>query len=378
MKKIQLFSFVLLSWIAFTSAQTTNGVFRMDELRNPKKREIVTIPNVNGFLALKCDFHMHTVFSDGQVWPSLRIQEAWEEGLDAIAITDHIEYHPHSEDVAVTHNRPYELAKDQAAEQNLILIKGSEITRRTPPGHFNAIFIGDASRYIEDNKNEKDKEALSKAEEQDAFIFWNHPGWKVDQIEGSYEWIDFVEELYKKNMLDGIEVFNGFSFYKKALDWCVDKNLTVMGSTDIHNLIGHEYVGHRTMTLVFARERTASSIREALKERRTVAWSGNYLAGKEEQLDNLFHACVEVSPSYYSKADKSGNNITQYYEISNVSDLYFELHLEKGKGTKEVKLYPKSSQIITAPVDQKKLSYEVMNAYIRSDQHLVVDIPLRK
>ena len=26
---------------------------------------------------------MHTVFSDGVVWPSVRVEEAWREGLDA-------------------------------------------------------------------------------------------------------------------------------------------------------------------------------------------------------------------------------------------------------------------------------------------------------
>lgn len=62
-----------------------------------------------------------------------------------------------------------------------------------------------------------------KAAEQDAFIFWNHPGWKAEQIEGSYEWLDLVNELEKEKVLDGIEVFNGFSFHKKALDWRIDK-----------------------------------------------------------------------------------------------------------------------------------------------------------
>ena len=28
---------------------------------------------------------MHTVFSDGTVWPTVRVTEAWEEGLDAMA-----------------------------------------------------------------------------------------------------------------------------------------------------------------------------------------------------------------------------------------------------------------------------------------------------
>ncbi|MEN6453032.1 MAG: Sb-PDE family phosphodiesterase [Prolixibacteraceae bacterium] len=383
MKKINLFLLLLFPAAGMIHAQTDNGVFRMDEFRDPQKREIINIPDVKGYKILKCDFHQHTVFSDGQVWPGVRVQEAWREGLDVIAISDHIEYQPHSEDVKVDHNRAYEIAKDLAAEANLVLIKGSELTRQTPPGHFNAIFIGDASGYVTDREgNEKDKAAILKAEEQDAFIFWNHPGWKADQIDGSYKWIDFVDELQKEKMLDGIEVFNGFSFYKKALDWCVDKNLTVMGSTDMHNLMGYTYqLGgyiHRTMTLVFAKDHTAASVREALKAGRTVAWSSKYIAGKEEHVRNLFEACVEVDHPYYSRKKKAGDSAgTNYYEIRNNSDLYFELVLKAGEGTKKIVLYPESSQVMTAGSDQKSLTYEVVSTFVRSDKHLIVELPLK-
>ena len=53
-----------------------------------RARTAVNIPDVPGYVTLKCDFHIHTVFSDGYVWPTVRAEEAWREGLDAIAITD--------------------------------------------------------------------------------------------------------------------------------------------------------------------------------------------------------------------------------------------------------------------------------------------------
>lgn len=372
--KLKLFLFLFLFGTLLVQGQLTDGVFRMNELRNPKKRQVVQIPDVKGYQTLKCDFHMHTVFSDGHVWPNVRVQEAWQEGLDVLAITDHIEYTPHSEDVKVGHNRAYELAQNAAAENNLVFIKGTEITRNTPPGHFNAIFIGDASEYIEDRAGEKDKEAVMKAVEQDAFVFWNHPGWKVNSIEGSYEWIDFVEDLKNENRLHGIEVINGFGMHLKALDWAVDHDLTVMGSSDIHNLVKHDYnLGnyiHRSMTLVFAKDRTAESLREALEAGRTVAWASKYIAGKEEHVRNLFEACVEVCTLFHSKGDRN------FYEIRNNSDLYFELELKSGDGTGKVTLFPRSAQIITAPSGQQSLSYEVVTAFVRSDKKLVIDIPL--
>ncbi len=381
---IKLFLLFLIGGITLANAQTDNGVMRMDEFRNPQKRQMIQIPGFGGFQTLKCDFHMHTVFSDGLVWPSIRVQEAWQEGLDVMAISDHIEYTPHSKDLVVDNNRAYEIAKDAAAENNIILIKGNEITRNTPPGHFNAIFNGDSKEYISDRDNSKDKQAVMTAADQDAFIFWNHPGWKVSSIESSYEWIDLVDELVKEKILGGIEVFNGFGFHKKALDWCIDNNLTVMGSTDMHNIVGYTYNfgegAHRTMTLVFAKERTATSVREALEAGRTVAWSSKYIAGKEEHVKNLFNACVEMGSPFYSKKGTSSNGtetITNYYEISNNSDLYFDMELKSGEGTGKVTLFPQSSQIISAPAGQEKLTYEVVTAFIRSDKHLVVEIPLK-
>jgi predicted metal-dependent phosphoesterase TrpH len=44
---------------------------------------------------------MHTIFSDGDVWPTVRIEEARRHGLDAVAITDHLEGHPKKEHVGL-------------------------------------------------------------------------------------------------------------------------------------------------------------------------------------------------------------------------------------------------------------------------------------
>lgn len=49
------------------------------------------VPDLPGFRTLKGDFHLHTVFSDGNVWPSVHVQEAWRDGLDVIALTEHAE-----------------------------------------------------------------------------------------------------------------------------------------------------------------------------------------------------------------------------------------------------------------------------------------------
>ena len=58
-------------------------------------RHEVILPQVNGYNVYKADLHTHTIFSDGQVHPSYRVKEAWVDGLDIMAVTEHIEYRPH-------------------------------------------------------------------------------------------------------------------------------------------------------------------------------------------------------------------------------------------------------------------------------------------
>ncbi|WP_313258909.1 Sb-PDE family phosphodiesterase [Sphingobacterium sp.] len=379
--KSTLLGALLLS-VVVTQGQTDNGIMELSEFAYPVKRKNLNIPNVNGFQVLKCDFHMHTVFTDGHVWPNVRVQEAWREGLDAISYTEHMEYNPHSADVKVDHNRSHDLAVELAKENNILLVKGTEITRQTPPGHFNALFIQDANTLVSDNNASLDQEAIDKVYAQKAFIFWNHPGWQVNNIPGSYEWIDFVEKMYQEKKLHGIEVVNGLGFHKKALDWALDRNLTIIGNTDIHNLIAHDYDVekpgvHRTMTLVMSKDRSAAGIREALEAGRTVAWSSNYLFGKEEHVRELVNACVSVSASYHEKINGKTKVKTRYYEIKNNSDLYFELELKEGKGTKRLVLYPESTQILTAEDGQSRLSYEIISTYIRSDKHLQFEVNLK-
>ena len=61
-----------------------------------QERDPLPVPDLPGWKTLKGDFHLHTVFSDGEVWPTVHVREAWRDGLDVIALTDHVEYRPHA------------------------------------------------------------------------------------------------------------------------------------------------------------------------------------------------------------------------------------------------------------------------------------------
>lgn len=358
-----------------------NGNLHLKENRKPMERKIIRVPDVGGYITLKCDLHMHTVFSDGLVWPIIRVQEAWEEGLDAIAITDHLEYSPHKNDIPVKHNRPYEVARQAAQMADILLVKGSEITRDTPPGHFNAIFVSDSSILQTEKEKgnfELDKLAIDRAAEQNAFIFWNHPGWKADSVKGSYEWIDFVDQLLKEDKLHGIEVINGFHLHRKSLDWALEHDLAILGTSDVHNLIAHDYDMEkgvtRSMSLLFVKERSLEGIREALEARRSVAWSTKVLAGSEKWIRKLYNASVSVDKVYTT--DKRGFS---YASINNDSSLYFELERvdpKLGGWPETITLNPGTSQVLKVKASPKANSarYTVKTAYIGGYENLEVEI----
>lgn len=332
-------------------------------------RKEIGIPDIAGYRTLKCDFHMHTVFSDGNVWPTVRVDEAWREGLDAIAITDHIEYHPHKEDIAVKHERPYEIAVAKARDMNILLIRAAEITRDTPPGHYNALFVKDiAALDIKDFL-----EQMKAANAQGAFVFWNHPGWK-QKGEESY-WFDIHKTLVDEKLIQGIEPFNGGQYYKDAHTWAGQYNLTLMGNSDTHSPMDpptENHANHRTMTLVFAKDRSLDGIHEALKSGRTAVWAGDQVTGKAEFLKPLFEASVEFCPVFH----RSG--VTAMLEVRNKSDVPFELG-RKGNA-KGLILEPNSTTILRPTVNKEtgkvEINYEVKNLLIEPDKGLPITVTI--
>jgi len=259
---------------------------------------------------------MHTVFSDGTVWPTVRVDEAFREGLDAISLTEHIEYRPYvNKELVPSHNRSYEIALPAANANGIMLIRGSEITRAMPPGHFNAIFLS--------NSDELDKadymDALRAAKAQNAFIFWNHPCWDAQQPDTTL-WFDEHTKILQQGMMHGIEVVNDGTYCPEAHRWCLEKKLTMIGNSDVHAPMPNFTPGkHRAITLVFARNRSIEAIHEALKERRTAVYHNEQIIGEEKYLKELFENALEI------KVEKTTNSAR--ITIKNNSELTF--HLKK-------------------------------------------------
>ncbi len=305
-----------------------------------QERPVIKIPDILTYQTLKCDFHLHSVLSDGQVWPTVRIDEAWRDGLDVLSITDHIEYRPNlkyfSKDKVVVsdHNLPYEIAREKANEKDVLLIKGAEITRTMPPGHCNALFLTDINPldtpWKDDGSGKQGwmgngllinnwKDAFYEAKKQGAFIFWNHPGWKTQQPDTTLWWQEHTW-LFENHLMDGIEVVNGNSYSPEAHQWAIEKNLTMIAGSDAHGPIGGK---KRPVTLVFATDRSVAAVKEALFDHRSAILSENKLFGDRKFLDAIFFGSITIEPVVKTA---EGCQII----IQNSSDISFELSKAAG------------------------------------------------
>ena len=322
--------------LAATAVQAHGNASTTD---NPARS--IEFPDTADYQTLTVDLHTHSVFSDGHVWPKTRVEEALRDQLDALAITEHLEYQPHLSDIPhLDRNRAYDIAADAAKNTDLIVIRGSEITRDAPAGHINAVFIDDANKLLKVENPPRDRtnttafyraarewpaqEAVKAAHAQNAFIFWNHPYWTSQSPDGIARINDFHAANARSGLLHGIEIANGQTYSEEAFQIALDNDLALIGVSDVHDLIDWDYKphegGHRPVTLVFAEAKTAEAMKDALFARRTVVWFRNLLIGREEHLQPLLQASLSASTLRY----RNGTIVAEVV-LSNTSDAAFEL-----------------------------------------------------
>ena len=311
----------------------------------------IKFPDVDGYLTLKVDLHMHSVFSDGAVWPDIRVKEALRDGLDAISLTEHLEYQPHKDDIPhPDRNRAFEIAMESAKNSDLLIIPGAEVTRDMPPGHSNAIFIDDANKLLIDDA----RLVFEEVKNQGGFVFWDHPNWTSQRKDGVARLTDFHRALLADTLLSGIEVVNESTYSDEALEIALEHDLAIIGTSDIHGLIDWDYHphdgGHRPVTLVFAEERSLESIHQALKDRRTAVWHENNLIGKEGNLKPLFEASLLVSNAGYS-----GDTSVLKIEFENLSDASFVM-LNKSEYR-----FHENTDLLTVPPGKSSIHVKTLN-----------------
>ncbi|NLO67782.1 MAG: hypothetical protein GX098_04335 [Bacteroidales bacterium] len=253
----------------------------------------IQFPDIPGFHTLVADLHTHSVFSDASVWPTVRVEEALAEGLDVISMTDHVEYHPFKKYIPEDNLASTELILNAAKNKPLIMIPGGEISATSD--HFNALFINNQNDTVLKNKTPSIR--IKAAKDQGGFVFWNHPGWTSRAKDGNAPVDEGFYQLMEQGQINGIEICNGDEFWPETLVLAQRYHLTLLGNSDIHGVSHYAYTPdrHRTVTLIFAKEKTPESVREALENQRTIVYCGNYLVGTPDLLTQLLTASLQVS-----------------------------------------------------------------------------------
>ena len=354
-----------------------------------QQRTNIVIPQINGYNVYKADLHTHTIYSDAHVSMTVRLAEAWRDGLDIYAVTEHAEYRPHEKDyikwlkgylpedakaenydvvrkaankngIMVDLNLPYQLAVNSAKKYGITVIPGIEITRSpSKVGHYNALFIKDANSIYDADP----EQAIRNAREQGAIVMHNHPGWTRKNL----DMIAFEQRVYDQGLIDGVEIMNGTEFYPKAIDRAKQYNLFMASNTDIHHTTAELYAAngeYRDMTLILAKDCSLESIREALEAKRTLAFSFGTVAGDEELLRALFLASVEFKTTDASKK-------RTYIQLENNSSIDFIIRQAEGANTEVLKRHS-SILIRLSKGDSQQITIE--NLWCGADKKVVIDL----
>lgn len=349
---------------------------RYTERHEPCRKEIMIPSTLNGYNVYKADLHTHSIFSDGLVHPKWRVYEAWQDGLDVMAVTEHIEnrayenmFHEYLKEYTdkeyqkgpaglknVDINFSIREAKKEAVKYGITIIPGSEITRSgSEVGHFNALFTTDNNLIYDEDP----VQSIRNAKSQGALVMHNHPGWRRKDIKMT----PTEKTAYGEGLIDGVEVMNGGMFFPGIIDRVREYNQFIAANTDVHRTTACDYRltgADRPMTLILAKDKSLESLREALLQRRTIAFGFNTLCGSEELLRDIFHACVKVTRI----------NETSVL-VTNMTSITFKL--QQGKG-RILNFDPFTSMVATVKKGSDTVSYRVVNMWTGVDSHPVIEL----
>jgi predicted metal-dependent phosphoesterase TrpH len=240
----------------------------------------VAAPELHTRRPLRCDFHIHTIYSDGRNSPAEMLIRGRELGLDAAVITDHNAYAGSIEGIE----------ERERLRLNLITMPGEEVSG--PNWHILSINahtsvydlrIGD---FGLDSDEKRDHWKATTAWEYDALhwavmatqshggrAYLAHPYWAVER--GFHLPETMYDQILAEGILDGLELLgdvryeNNVRSLARYLDYrAAGHDIPILGNSDTH-WVDHTYGTY--WTLVLAENPTPQGVLDAIADGWSVA-----------------------------------------------------------------------------------------------------------
>lgn len=336
-------------------------------LADAPTRTLGEFPKVGRYTVLRGDFHMHTKHSDGSLTPQERVLEAWRLGYDVIAITDHGKL------------QAYDEARTTAEALGIVLVRGMETG---VAGKEHMVALGMSASYVPRNPhNWAEEPGTAHVYYQDELLAIQKSGGVVVLAHPHVGYREPFEWGAKQGIIRGIELKNGVVgkgwntteshgtwFYPHAFDKAVQYNLALFANTDAH---GAKNPGQE-VTLIFARERSAKSVLEAIRQAKTAAWFDGMLWGRAQLLTDLINEVIEVRRT-------AGDEGTGYLRIANRSPLALKAVIRPPAGDGTVLDVPPASEVLaTAAAGADTIAIEWRNIWTGTSENLTTTHSLRR
>ena len=143
--------------------------------------------------------------------------------------------------------------------------------------------------------------------------------------------------------------------------------------------MSNQDLAHRAMTLVFAKDRTLESVREALDAHRTLMWWRNNVVGRKDLLEKFVRACVPVVRYTFEKDQLTffmENKSSQRFVMEPIStDKFFIAH--------PVILSPNCEANVSVGVKKSNskevtIKFRVMNAWTNFEEPILLEYTFKK
>ena len=201
--------------------------------------------------------------------------------------------------------------------------------------------------------------SIRNAKAQGALVMHNHPGWRRTDIKMT----PTEKTAYGEGLVDGVEVMNGGMFFPGVIDRVHKYNQFIAANTDVHRTTASDYRltgAERPMTLILAKDKSLEALKDALEQRRTIAFGFNTLCGSEELLKDFFKACVKVT-----KIDDTSVLLTNMTSIT--------YKIQQGKG-RIINFDPFTSIVAVVSKETGTVSYTIVNMWTGADSHPVIEL----